>query len=198
MERWAARQLSRVRITLWRIWNQPELMTERFSALPCSVFGTLIAAALIAACGGRFSGLPPAAPTTFIPRSIDSISLDHTPCFGLCPVYRYVLRNNGTASLVAAAFLPIRGHYTAPLDTAVFSGLVKKLREKKFFEMSELYAVDVTDQSSTITSVYSNDRSRRIAVYGAPGNVPRELYDIVTVIEETAAELHWKWIGPAP
>lgn len=165
-------------------------------------WGLISAGLVVAACSKPFWKTPPpeaepVLPATLMNAEIDSISLIQTPCMALCPTYRYMLRNDGTAWYEGQQSTPILGRYSARLDRTSFDTLVAMLRRKHFLQLARRYEYPATDQSSKITRVFLADTVKEVERYGEPSTAPRELYEVEAAIEDLGAKLPWQYVGPS-
>ena len=166
-------------------------------------YRTILALTVLAlACGQPFWKVPPRPSEPVFPPAraavpIDSILLEHTACFGRCPIYAYMLRRTGAATYEGIRFTPVLGRYGADLDSVTFRRLERTVRAKHFFAMWRDYASAVTDQPSVITTAFVGDTVKRVDRYGVGEDAPFELREVEAAIEETGAALHWRYEGPS-
>lgn len=121
--------------------------------------------------------------------SISEISLEKTGCFGMCPIYKIILRRDGTATYIGTRFVPKIGTYQGKHEYR-FERLAELIYKQGFFNLKARYALPVTDQDTAIVSVVRSGKRKTVENYG--GEAPVELWGIETVIDSIANEIKWK------
>ncbi len=123
--------------------------------------------------------------------AITEISVEHTPCYGRCPVYKVILRGNNQAIFIGVSNTDRIGTYKA--DVGGYDRLAQAISRKGFFQLQNRYAARVTDQSTVITSVLRGGRRKAVSNYGNAG--PQELWEVQTMIDGIVAQAHWTKVG---
>lgn len=126
------------------------------------------------------------------------ITLERTPCFGTCPVYRVSLRRDGTVEFVGERFVTQEGRVTAAITPGAVDSLVAELEAGGYFGFAERYlhgepacGLYATDSPTVITRVTSSGRSREIRHdYGCSG-APPALGRLERRIDEVAGVSRW-------
>jgi len=116
---------------------------------------------------------------------ITEVTLQRTPCFGTCPVYKVTLRPNGTLSYHGELFVSRKGNFTAKYWSHDFVRLASAIDAVHFDSFSTNYSMPVTDQSSTIVTVVRGKTSKSVEVYGSTG--PDTLWLIAAAIDGMVA-----------
>lgn len=133
-----------------------------------------------------------------VAEGISEITLEGVPCnLDVCPVYKVILRRDGTATYTGTRNVSRIGQYEnivyahhRPLK-AEFANLVKLVAAQGYFDMNELYnPAGLIDAGTIITSVVHNGERKTIRNYSNQG--PVELYGIEMTIEGVAAQIKWK------
>ncbi len=124
-------------------------------------------------------------------NAITEVSVEHTPCYGPCPVYKLTLRHDGTAIFVGFSNVSKIGTYTATVGG--FNQLAQALRRHNFQRFQPDYTSGITDLSYTITTVVQG--GHRKTVKSDMVGEPQTLREIQTLIDGTAAEAQWKKVG---
>ena len=120
---------------------------------------------------------------------VDFISLERTGCEGTCPVYRVVLRQNGTASYEGLEFVERRGPFEAHISEEVFDLAADLLDRHGFFSLEDSYSVMCTCLPS-VTIIAGDDRqSKRVYHYGASG--PDSLIELENSLDKLVEPLPW-------
>lgn len=158
----------------------------------------VISLALAAACGGK--GSPPQ------PRDISDvvITLERTPCFGSCPIYKVTITGDGNVAYQGAGNVAVTGKRMSTIPIDKVRELVDAFDEADYFSLEDTYACLVTDLPSADTSISIEGRFKQIHDYG-PGfksefdpdcAAPDKLVQLEEKIDQTAnTEM---WIGQHP
>lgn len=120
-------------------------------------------------------------------RAITEITVEHTPCFGTCPVYKVILRRDGTATWVGVKHTTKIGTYTA--DVYGFDNLARAVESRGFFRMRPHYDTNVSDGASVITTVVHDGRRKSVNDYRGAG--PQELWEVETLVDGLLADAPW-------
>jgi hypothetical protein len=121
---------------------------------------------------------------------ITEITLERTPCFGTCPVYKVTLRRDGTALYEGVAYVAREGRYRGTIGAPLFDRLARMAVEKGYFGLRGRYAVPVTDHPSVITSVLRGGTRKSVDHYANAG--PAALKALETAIDAAAREIRWE------
>ncbi len=122
---------------------------------------------------------------------IAEISVEHTPCFGTCPVYKITLRRDGTATFVGSRFVDKIGTYTG--NVYQFDHLARAVDQHGFGAMKPRYTSLSTDLAHVITTVVRGGKRQTVDNYGSTG--PQALWEIETLIDGDIAQTQWKKVG---
>ncbi|MBS1721437.1 MAG: hypothetical protein JSS66_00355 [Armatimonadetes bacterium] len=114
-------------------------------------------------------------------ETLRELSLERTPCFGACPVYKVTIRSDGSVTYTGTRFVERIGTYKATMSSYHLQKLVKILDRAKFWSMKRRYEVHATDMPTYIVHVATNRRSKTVEEYGASG--PESLWEIQTLID---------------
>ena len=124
----------------------------------------LLLMALVAACAPR----PPAAEAAPDTSSAGAgaasdsavVTLERTPCFGTCPVYRVAVARSGAVQFVGTHHVVRNGTETDDIGPQRADSLIKALEAGGYFEFAEEYVMNApacgqyaTDSPAVITSV---------------------------------------------
>lgn len=126
---------------------------------------------------------------------ISEITLERERCYGGCPVYKVILRRDGSATYIGKENVSLIGQYKSqvfpyqPLG-AEFIRLAKLIASQGFLKMNDQYAVLITDSDTVITSVVHNGKRKTIVNYAS--QAPIELYGIERAIDGVAAQIKWE------
>lgn len=120
---------------------------------------------------------------------IDEITLEHTGCFGSCPIYKVILRRDGFASYTGKDYAERKGSYHAKLDRLPFENLAQLIYGDGFFNMRDRYEAPFTDLDTMIITVLRNGKRKTVEAYG--GSYPIELWGMAIAIDAIADEMKW-------
>jgi hypothetical protein len=123
--------------------------------------------------------------------AITEVGVEHTGCYGPCPVYKLTIRSNGTATFVGFSNVSKIGTYTAYVGS--FNRLVQAIKHRGFQRFQPDYTSGVTDLPHAVTTVVQGDH-RKTVVTDIVGE-PQALWEIQTLIDGAVAEAHWKKVG---
>lgn len=124
-------------------------------------------------------------------NAISEVSVEHTGCYGTCPVYKVTLRRDGSATFIGSRYVEKIGTYKAQFGG--FDHLTKALEQRDYWRFKSRYAYPITDQSTTITTVVQSGRRKTVEDYADAG--PQKLWEIETLIDGAVAEVHWKKVN---
>ena len=97
------------------------------------------------------------------------ISLQRTPCYGTCPIYKMEIFSDGSAFYHGERFVDKMGNYAFTVSRETINYILKKAVEIGFFELEDIYTANITDLPKTITFIKNGkDEKRVIDYYGAP------------------------------
>jgi hypothetical protein len=97
------------------------------------------------------------------------ITLRRTTCFGTCPAYIVSIDSSGRVTYDGSQFVRVAGRQEARIPLSRVAALVETVARTGFFELKDSYTADVTDLPTTIVTVRSSGRMKRVEDYvGAP------------------------------
>ncbi|MEP7269949.1 MAG: DUF6438 domain-containing protein [Acidobacteriota bacterium] len=125
-------------------------------------------------------------------EGITEITLEREFYFGMGPVYKLILRRDGSADYTGVANVSRIGKSTAkdPRLAFEFTYLARLIAHQRFLKMDDRYATSMTDQETVVTSVVHNGQRKTILNYGR--TAPMELYGIEMAIDAVAARIEWE------
>jgi Domain of unknown function (DUF6438) len=149
-------------------------------------------AVAVAACAPR------PAPSDASPADDAAITLERTPCFGTCPVYRLSISAAGVVRFEGKAHVQHVGVAEDTIPAGRVDSLMNELEQRGYFGFAEDYIPDSpacgqysTDSPSVISSVSAGGRHRRIQHYHGCNDAPPELARIEARIDEVAGVSRW-------
>jgi hypothetical protein len=126
-------------------------------------------------------------------EKITEISLERTPCFGACPVYSVVIKSDGTLRYHGSRFVKRLGNETGKVNEWHLARLKEFIIASGYTKLKPNYAVRVTDQPGTYTSVVIDGKRYSIKTYGS--SAPASLYVIEQLIDKLVSEATWDKAG---
>lgn len=120
------------------------------------VAGSAIAAGLLASAAAA-AGDPPV------------VTLERTPCFGMCPAYSVTLDADGTVTYVGRSNVRVAGQQTWKISPASVDALASEMEKAGYFKLKDRYTAPITDQPTTRTSLRFRRHHKEITdYYGGP------------------------------
>lgn len=121
------------------------------------------------------------------------ISLERTPCFGTCPVYKLTVYSDGKVEYEGKDHVKEKGSRSSKIDEKLFLRLMNKVDEIGFFKLNDRYEGRVTDLPTRITTVTKGDVSKTVRnYYGGP----KGLHDLEQLIDEVTNSTQWTGAHP--
>jgi hypothetical protein len=91
------------------------------------------------------------------------VSIERTPCFGRCPVYKLVIYQNGYALRYGRANVSFTGWSEARLSAQQLEEIYQYVQEHKIYDLEEEYVLlRIVDYPTTITEINIQGRYKRI------------------------------------
>src|ERR1700731_3268560 len=127
---------------------------------------------------------------------ITKISLERTPCFGACPVYKLTIHRSGQVDYEGTDHVREKGSRTGRISREDFDKLVKKIDEINFFSLNDRYdgknrdgsGVTVTDLPTRKTTVTRGNRTKTVENYFRG---PKDLQELEDLIDELTKSADW-------
>jgi hypothetical protein len=162
--------------------------------------GALIAGiALLTACAPAQNGTIENGGDTGSLVSADSrVSLERTPCYGTCPVYRVAITADGTVSFNGERHTMTTGTATAQIEPQRVAALLRQIEAAGFFGMSPKYTMNDkacglyhTDAPTVILDVTLNGRTHRVEHDLGCGGAPEQLRGLQAKVDSVAGTARW-------
>jgi type IV pilus biogenesis protein CpaD/CtpE len=152
---------------------------------------------LLAGCAPRKPVSPPAENASS-KESAPVITLERTPCFGGCPVYRVAVSRSGAISYEGKAHVRRVGAATDQIQAERVEALLSELEAAGYFSFADHYTPAQptcgrysTDSPTAITTVRLNGRTKRIEHdYGCDA-APGALVALEQRIDEVLDSAQW-------
>lgn len=157
------------------------------------ILGLLISGGVgLAAMPQQIHALPQPTIINPLPKAtVTEITLERTACFGFCPIYKVILRSDGTATYIGVNFVERQGTYKGYISG--FEHLAKIIEARRYFSFSNNYTRPITDLPTAITSVVRNGKRKTVQNYANSG--PIELWEIETLIDGLVANVSWEKVN---
>ncbi len=133
-----------------------------------------------------------ASPTGLASGASPIITLERQQCFGMCPVYALNLFDDGTVVYVGIQYVGVTGVQVSHVDPAAVDMLVREMTATGYFDWNDEYTHrTITDQSTVITSLSTDDGYKRIVRYDGDANAPVGLVRIEDRIDRAVNSAQW-------
>jgi hypothetical protein len=126
------------------------------------------------------------------------LTLERTPCFGTCPVYRVTVTADGIVRFDGKSHVPRPGSAVGRVPKARLDSLLAELDAGGYFSFEEAYVVGspacgnaATDLPTVTTSVRLGGRSKRIEHYRGCAAAPEALSRLEERIDEVLNTAQW-------
>jgi membrane dipeptidase len=134
--------------------------------------------------------LEPRAAATAATEPVE-ITLQRTPCFGMCPEYTVTLKDDGTVTYSGRQFVRTPGDHTWQIDPAAVRALAREMAAAGFFDLQDTYTSRTTDNPTTYTTLRIGSRTKKVQDYVSG---PPKLKDIEAKIDEVSGVK--KYVSP--
>jgi hypothetical protein len=121
---------------------------------------------------------------------IETITLQRSPCFGRCPVYRFSMNRNGRAELEAIKNMPTLGNFSGEVDAWDYGRLCYLLEQLHFLSFAPAYEGAWTDDATCTITTTGKDHEKTVSDYGSIGSI--ELWTIQQTIDNIRHKIVWK------
>ena len=129
---------------------------------------------------------------------IATVTLERTPCFGACPVYKLTVHRSGQVEYEGKDHVREKGPRTGSISAEDFNKLVKKIEQINFFGLNDRYdgkrpdgsGVTVTDLPTRKTTVTKENRTKTVENYFRGPAGLNELEDLIDQVTKSA-----EWVG---
>jgi hypothetical protein len=120
------------------------------------------------------------------------ITLERQPCFGTCPVYLINVFRDGTVIYLGINHVAVTGVHISQIEPSEVEWLVQEMELSGYFGWNDEYTqMLVTDQPYAITSITTDDESKRIVRYDGDPNAPIGLVRFEDRIDRVTNSAQW-------
>lgn len=122
----------------------------------------LLSIMLIIACGGGSKAGRKAAKASEIPSDF-ALSMERTPCFGTCPVYKIEINNTGTLTWTGIRFTEREHIWSRQLSSDEMKLLWQEVQRSGYFEMAAEYDdPSLSDAPSVLMELQGNGKNHKV------------------------------------
>jgi hypothetical protein len=122
-------------------------------------------------------------------QGITEIGIERTACFGWCPVYTFIVKNDGTFRYSGEDYVERKGSFAGTVPKYDFNMLAQFIRESGYMDLADGYTNPVTDNPTVYTMVRMNGRRKIVSSYANAG--PKELWAIEELIDHLLDKATW-------
>ena len=118
-----------------------------------------------------------------------AVTIERQPCYGFCPTYKAALFEDGTVVYMGIANVDHIGVYTFEVETFNIESDVQQAEAFGYFDWNDSYQdYFMTDQSTVITTIQTDEHYKRIVRYNGDPNAPVGLVWIEDHIDNVLEE----------
>jgi hypothetical protein len=111
-------------------------------------------------------------------------------CEGECPMYKVILRKDGTASYVGTPYAERKGKYKSSYNEYYFTQIAKLMAKNEYLNFEDQYGPTAMDQGYMVTSVAYGNQRKTITNHGGQG--PLELWAIEMALDGAMSQIRWE------
>jgi hypothetical protein len=117
-------------------------------------------------------------------------SYERTACFGMCPIFKFTLYSDGSATYVGKNNVNLIGNYHTQLDATALQKLNNVAQKTGYFSMQENYDnPQVTDLPSVITEITNGTELKKVR---SRRGAPSDLKTVHSVFDDIIAAARWE------
>ena len=120
-------------------------------------------------------------------HGITAIGIERTGCFGDCPVFTFIVKNDGTFRYKGVKFVEHKGVFTGKIPAWRFHYLAQFIKNSGYMELEDEYTPRNPDSGRTYTMVLMNGRKKTIENNAGEG--PIKLWAIEQLIDDMLEKL---------
>lgn len=115
-------------------------------------------------------------------------SIERTPCFGRCPIYKLEVYDGGYVEYMGKRFVDNVGKFHAQVGQDKLEALRAKAKEIGYFDLEGEYPSQIADFPSTITTIKIDGKRKRIL---NKQNAPMKLYEYQNYMDTLFLDVKW-------
>jgi hypothetical protein len=120
------------------------------------------------------------------------IAIERTACYGRCPVYVAVVKENGAASYWGESDAPRLGLHSGMVYPSGFSYLARLANDLGINELKDSYSIAVTDNPTVYVALTRKGRRKIIKHYAPSMSGPPRLMAFENEVDRVLARAEWK------
>jgi Domain of unknown function (DUF6438)/Ankyrin repeats (3 copies) len=129
-------------------------------------------------------------------RSVVSVTLRRTACYGTCPVYAVTIHGSGLVEYLGKIHVDIPGAQTGRIPPEKLIDLLRDFECIHFFDLQDKYSESCTDQPTTIISILVDGKTKEVSNYfggceGAKSGPQVDLAKLAEQIDKVAGTGRW-------
>ncbi len=121
---------------------------------------------------------------------ISLIGISHSGCYGTCPVYSFLVKNDGTFEYNGYRFVSHKGEHQGTVDPKALRQVLKLIASSDFMSLKDKYRRGITDMDTAYTTVVMDGKKKIVEDYANAG--PPELRSIEQSIEKLLKSAKWE------
>lgn len=125
---------------------------------------------------------------------VDRMGIERTRCFGTCPAYTFIIKNDGTFAYNGEAYVKCVGKFTGQIPLAEFQRVAKLVVQSDFDKLDTTYQGLITDYPTVFTMISIGGQVKVILDYARSG--PSSLSNIEAAIDDLLKKAIWD--SPSP
>ena len=120
----------------------------------------------------------------------DSISIDHSPCFGPCPIFTATFYKDGHASLITSDWQShTKKYFTGKISTGDYVRLTQIANVARKAALHNEYAAQWTDDSTISIELASKNSTWKVSDYGRVA--PVEVWALEQILSQYKEKTDW-------
>ncbi|MFZ2869809.1 DUF6438 domain-containing protein, partial [Zavarzinia sp.] len=120
------------------------------------------------------------------------ISIEHTACFGACPIYTVTIGGDGRVTYDGGFNVAFAGRVEERVDPVAVAALIEQFRAAQFFGLEDRYAAGVTDLPSTVLRLRLGKTEKTVVDYaGLYDGMPPSVIELERAVETLARSARW-------
>jgi len=129
-------------------------------------------------------------------HGVSEIGIEHTACFGSCPIFTFLVKSDGTYRYHGEGFVERKGDFTGKVNTWQYARLAEFIKQSGYADLKESYAANVTDMPTIYTTVVIDGKRKVIRDYAHAR--PANLWAVEKLIDTLLLDAEWDQpAGPA-
>lgn len=119
------------------------------------------------------------------------LTLERTPCFGFCPIYKLTVYGNGKVVYEGHRFVKVTGTRTTTISPKAVKQLVSEFQRIQYFKLQDSYAGGHTDAPSAITSLVLGKQQKTVSHDLSSPHAPAKLTELENKIDAVVNSKQW-------